>query len=376
MQLSSRVRLLLVSTNADLSGAPLQVLDLASSLPQSKFDIELVFGETGPVAQQADLLGFPTHVIRGIRSKISPILDVVATVQFYRLVRHVRPDVLHSHSTKAGMIVRVVGALLKIPVVYTVHGWGFGPGRRLLQSIVVRSVERLLVSRTARYMAVSEHDRQQGIDLLGITPDKIVTVRNRGRFAESPSELRTRAAKVIMVARYSAQKDYVTFAQSLSQAEFDSASLVGDGTKEPGFVSEMMRLSGTSSQKIRFVGKSESVGQLLEESSIFVLSSQYEGLPLSILEAMSKGLPIIASDVGGVSELVIHGENGFLFPAGNVKVLSEYISLLSSDVSLRRKMGDASLRVYKEKFQGNQMVEATMSVYDRVLEEFEARRSL
>lgn len=366
---SPPVRLLLVSTNADYSGAPLHVLDLGLALASRGNEVAFVFGSDGPVEKELDSLGFRTTIIKRMRSIFSPIQDISAYLQLVVSVKEHKPDLLHAHSSKAGMLARLVGYALKIPVVFTVHGWGFGPGRGLIQNFLVMAVERVLIPKTNRYIAVSDYDRQQGLTLLGLSPEKIVTVHNRGRFAVSPSELRPLAANVIMVARNSNQKDYSTFANALANAEFDRALFVGEGTNEAAFMSDVTKASHTASAKVQFVGKTDAVSQLLEESSIFVLSTRYEGLPLSIIEAMSKGLPIIATDVGGVSELVQHGNNGFLFEVGDVSALTKFISLLSTDAVLRRKMGNASQRIYEEKFAGNTMLDSTLAAYDAVLRE-------
>lgn len=100
------------------------------------------------------------------------------------------------------------------------------------------------------------------------------------------------------------------------------------------------------------------IPKLLEASSIFVLSSRYEALPLSIIEAMTKGLPIVASDVGGVRELVLYGVNGYLFPSGDFEMLSKYLNILAQDVDLRRSMGIESIRRYQTEFSTERMMGA------------------
>lgn len=361
-----KIKILILSTNADLAGAPLNAKEIALSLKRDGHDVVVVFGSNGLTQEALYAAGIKTYIAQGMRSSINPIADFWVYRSLVRIVQTEQPDLIHCHSAKAGMLGRLVAARLKIPCVYTVHGWGFGVGRKPIAGLILKILEYVLSGLTSHFIAVSESDRQVGIDRLGISKEKITTIRNGVSYAISSPDLRPIKAKVIMVARNCFQKDYITLARALSKSDIYSAIFVGEKTDAPEFKAEIEELSRNSCY-IDFCGVRLDIPKLLEASSIFVLSSRYEALPLSIIEAMSKGLPIVASDVGGVRELVLHGVNGYLFPSGDFEMLSKYLNILAQDVDLRRSMGIESIRRYQTEFSAERMMGQVLRVYQKVL---------
>ena len=124
-------------------------------------------------------------------------------------------------------------------------------------------------------------------------------------------------------------------------------------------------LAGDSFQKIQFLGERSDIECLLEESTIFVLSSRFEGLPISIIEAMNKGLPIVATAVGGIPEIVEDQKNGLLFQPGDSKKLSEFLNMLSTSPEIRQNYGEASITLFNENFSDDVFIERTMKVYNK-----------
>ena len=362
-----QIKIVYLCTNSNLAGAPLHLKHLLTMLDPGMQKVSLAFGEEGPVKSYFDDLGIRTYVIPTLRSSINPFQDYQSIKAFKKIIAVEQPDLIHCHSSKAGLVGRIAGSQKNIPVVYTVHGWGFGPGRRQYISSMVKLTERALKAKTDAYIAVSDFDRQLGIRQLGLAEDRIQTIHNGVSFEISNSTHRPEEAHVVMIARNAYQKGYSTLANALAKSEFSSARFVGAGTDEPNFVAEMSRLVGPQADKIEFLGQREDVSALLEASSIFVLSSRFEGLPLSIIEAMSKGLPIVASNVGGIPELVEHGVNGFLVPPGDASEMALCMNQLSADRALRLRMGAESLRRYQAQFRAEKMAQATLAVYEKVL---------
>jgi len=107
--------------------------------------------------------------------------------------------------------------------------------------------------------------------------------------------------------------------------------------------------------------------QRLAASQVFILASRWEGLPISIIEAMRAGLPVVATDIGGVSELVVDGQTGYLVPRGDSETLARRLSLLCKDASLRKRMGQAGRRRYESSFTFDRMYRETLEVYEEVL---------
>jgi len=176
------------------------------------------------------------------------------------------------------------------------------------------------------------------------------------------------AAHIVMVARFSPQKDQALLLKALvGQVKPFRLSLVGEGPDQTAVqaLAKELGLSG----RVNFLGACGDVSRILAGANVFVLTSNWEGLPISILEAMRAGLPVIATDVGGVREAVVDGETGFLVDRGNLVMLRSRLQQLLGDPELRKKMGEAGRKRYLEYFTVEQMLEATLRVYTEVLKE-------
>jgi glycosyltransferase involved in cell wall biosynthesis len=362
MATAETLRVMVVVTNADLAGAPIHVRDLVLGLQNRGVTLNVVFGKHGPVESDLRAAGIETHVIHTMRSNISPVADWRSFRTLLNLGRIFQPDLVHVHSSKAALIGRLVACLLRVPSVYTVHGWGFGRGRRITIGAFVFVSEWLLAWLTQRFITVSHADLQLGLKFLPIRQSRIQTIYNATPFTPSPAHLRPEGVHIIMVARDAFPKDYVTLFKALSQVVFDSVTLVGEGTQAPLFIDRAIQC-GVDPAKVRFMGVSSRVERLLENASIFVLSSQFEGLPISMIEAMSKGLPIVATNVGGIPELVQDGVNGCLFEPGDGNTLAECLNKLSVDAGLRLRMGQASVVKFDQQFSMDSMLKKTLTVY-------------
>nr|WP_297861133.1 glycosyltransferase [Meiothermus sp.] len=170
-----------------------------------------------------------------------------------------------------------------------------------------------------------------------------------------------------MVARFAVPKDHGLLLQALADLQEQpwEVELIGDGPMQSLAEEQAARLG--IGDRVRFLGARKDVAECLAQAHIFVLASNYEGFPLSILEAMRAGLPVVASNVGGVAEAVIDGETGFLVPRGDVHALRSRLAQLIENPQLRTQMGMAGRARYKAHFTLEQMLEKTLAVYEKVL---------
>jgi glycosyltransferase involved in cell wall biosynthesis len=357
------LKILIVVTNADLAGAPIHVRDLALHLHQQGHAVHVVFGENGPVRDHLQAEGIATDCVPTLRSNIHPLQDIASWRALIAIARRVQPDVLHLHSSKAGLVGRLVAWRLGLPAVYTVHGWGFGPGRRWHVALFVRLTEWVCRPFTRRYIAVSNADKRIGERALALNADRIVTIHNGSAFAAKPNVADPQRLSLIMVARNDHPKDYPTFFKALARAEFDEATVVGHGTDSPRFIAQARELLGDKVEQVKFLGARSDVESLLEQANVMVLSSRFEGLPISLIEGMSKGLVLLGSRVGGVLELVEDGVNGWLFDVTDDLQLARHIGALRGAPLLRQRMGEAALSRFKADFELDAMVSKTLDQY-------------
>ena len=258
------------------------------------------------------------------------------------------------------MVARIVGLLHGTPVLYTVHGWGFGPGRRMTQSVIVWMVELLLAPFAARYIMVSRADEKAARRKLLIRKSRITVIHNGVPDAGLRADVEANSG-IVMVDR---SKDHEMALHAFSKVQTTMRlQLIGSGTDEPTFVTKAMVWAQSAKDRIDFVGESTTVRKHLAANAVFLLASKYEGLPLSIIEAMGAGLPVVATNVGGVNELIDQDCHGYLIPTGDIDKLSAALQRLVDQGSLRRRLGEAARERYEACFRLDTMCEQGLAVY-------------
>ena len=361
------MKVLLAVTNGDLSGAPIHVRDVAIALKNSGHSVSVVVGERGPLSNELKSEGITVVIFRKMRSQITLFHDAENIIKAYKIIGKFNPDVVHCHSSKAGMIFRLAAWLNKTPCIYTIHGWPTTNPSRSKLSTILTFIEVMLRGLTFRYIAVSDFDRIEGITRFRIPDNKIVTIHN-GVFDGVNSEridktLRNRnLPEIIMVARDDGQKDYDTLFKAINDLAV-SVKCVGRGTDSEGFKARAKKLAPKLYSSISFLGIRADVSELLSNADMFVLISHYEGLPISIIEAMRIGLPVIASDVGGVRELVENNNTGFLVQREDHIELKEAIRNYCLDHEKLLTHGRNGRRKFLEEFQFPKMFRSIEKIY-------------
>jgi glycosyltransferase involved in cell wall biosynthesis len=356
-------RILIVVTLAEAGGAQTCVATLVPALV-GRYDVTVAAYGPGPLPHAVRAAGASYVPLRHVRRPIRPWRDLLGLLELVRLVREVRPHVVHVNSSKAGLLGRLAAWIAGVPIrVYTVHGWAFsassGPS-----AIVYRRAERLAARLTTRTVCVSEGERAAGLAARTCGERTTVVIRNgidaAGRPVAHPG---TNPVRLVTVGRLQAPKDPLTFIRALGRMteRHWTATLVGDGVDRPSVESEVRRLG--LGEAVALPGTRDDVIEILAASQVFVLSSRSEALPVSILEAMAAGLPIVASRVGGVAELVVEGETGLLVPPGRPDVLAGAIERLIDDPGLRERMGAAARVRVEAEFAVDSFVAAHDALY-------------
>lgn len=367
--------LLYIVTKAELGGAQEHVLTLIKAF-YLDYEVHLAVSSWGPLADEATDLGVTVHFLPNLVRNISVFRDLKAIQECLTLFKRIRPHLVHAHSSKAGMVARVAGWLGHVPTIFTSHGWGFTPGTPLARRLIAWLTEKLLRPLASQIICVSEFDRQLAIDLHIGSSKSFVTIRNGIPDLSLPvADPTCHPPQIIMVARFNEQKDQATLLKAISQLNNASihVTFVGSG---PALASckDLATALGVAEQ-ISFLGDRRDVAVLLSRAQIFVLSTHYEGLPISILEAMRAGLPVIATSVSGIPEVVEDGQTGLLVPHNNSQALAQALQTLIESPQLRQRLGDAGRRRFLQEFSVERMITATRTVYDKTRKRTLARDS-
>src|SRR6266508_5750579 len=347
-----------------MGGPALHVAYLTAGLRERGYDTTLVAGSLArgedSMAFVAEARGVDVVRIDELGREISPLRDLVATLRLARLIRRERPDILHTHTAKAGTVGRVAALLAgrhRPPiVVHTFHGHVlrgyFGPVR----SLVFRLLERWLAGHTTALIAVSPQVRDDLVALRVAPPERFVVIRlgiELGERVAGAGDGRVESRRYLgippdrfavgWIGRMTAVKrtdDVLVAFKRLRDEGVDAVlCLVGDGPDRLQLERRAHEL-GVMRDTL-FLGYQNDVAEYFAAFDAFMLPSANEGTPVTTIEALAAGTPVVATRVGGVPDVVRDGEDGFLVDPGDVDELAERLAALAHDPALRKRMGAA-----------------------------------
>ena len=352
-----RTRVLHVITRLEPGGAQRNTLYTVEHLDRSEFEAALAWGPGDPLDEAAAAIpGLRREPVPELVRPLAPALDARALRRLVDVMRRFSPHVVHTHSSKAGVLGRAAARITRTPVVvHSIHGFGFTP----LQSGPVRALyvvaERVMSRWTDHFIAVSESNLREGAALGVVPPERASVIRSgieleRFRRAAGGGEVRRRlglppaAPLVVQIGNFKPQKaplDFVRAAAAVAR-EVPEAwfVMVGDGALRPA-AEELASDLGVAGRMV-FCGWWEDVPGLLAASRVSVLTSRHEGLPRAAVESLAAGVPVVATAVDGTPEVVRDGCNGFLVAAGDVAGIARRVRGLLVDGELHRRLAAAA----------------------------------
>jgi glycosyltransferase involved in cell wall biosynthesis len=351
------VRVLHVITRLEPGGAQRNTLYTCGHLDRRRFQVALAWGPGDALDRQAgELAEVSLYPITDMVRPVAPGSDFNALCQLRAVIRDFAPEVVHSHSSKAGVLGRVAARLEGVPaVVHSIHGFGFTPRQPLPVRAAFYLLERCVAPCTDHFVAVSEANAGLGVEL-GLFPSDRVSVIRSGidleRFRRATAGLTPGGAPadsasgplVVQIGNFKPQKaplDFIWVAAAVADEVPDVRfAMTGDGELRAAAQSLAERLGILS--RLRFCGWLDDVTGLLAEASVSVLTSYHEGLPRAVVESLASGVPVVATSVDGVPEVVRHGVNGLLAEAGDVSALAGSVVRILSRPELHARLAAAA----------------------------------
>ncbi|MHB8095867.1 MAG: glycosyltransferase family 4 protein [Candidatus Aminicenantales bacterium] len=371
----SRTRVLEMIDRPFLGGGQVTLLTLAGGLARERFEIFAASEPGGPLAEELGKLGVP-HVPISLRK--SSGLRAVAAIA--AVLKENRIDVLHTHGGIAGLYGRWAATKAGTPaVVHTIHGIHYLHYRNPLARRAFIVLERRLSRITDAVIFVSEADLEQGRRLKLAPPEKTHLIRNgvdpaipavASDLGKKREELGALGKPlVVAVSRLHRQKGvaYLLKAVPFISRELPAAkvAIAGGGPLQEAMAAEIRRLGIGDAALL--LGERADAREILAAADVFVLPSLWEGLPYVLVEAAALGMPIVATDIEGVREVIRSGATGILVPAKNPAALAAAVILLLGDRDLAHKLGENARREIPGRFSVGRMIAETGSLYEEVL---------
>ncbi|TAM43815.1 glycosyltransferase family 1 protein [bacterium] len=379
MGLERKINILYVITKLELGGAQKQLLSLIRGLNKEKFSLHLVTGEHGLLVSEAEKIpDLRLTRCRFLDRSIRPIKDLRAFLFIYFFIKNNNIDIVHTHSSKAGILGRwaAKAAGAKI-IVHTVHGWSFHDYQHKIPHHLYLFLERVCAVFTSKIVVVSQSDKNKGLRQGVGSRDKYELVRyavNTLEFRNSgvPSAVKEKlglpgrgpiVGTVACLKQQKAPQDFIKLAAAIKK-EFPDTKfiLVGDGVLRKKVCSLIKKLK--LEREIILTGWRNDIPLVLSSLDVFVLTSRWEGLPIAALEAMAAEVPLVATDTGGIREIITNGKTGYLVKAGDIQAMRKGVCELLKNPGQRNEFARLSREtIGSEEFSLNNMLKATEEIY-------------
>ena len=350
--------------------------DLVGGMDRARFSCAVALSfERGCVDRAETIATFErmgaTVYPLAMKRRVAPVADLRALAQMVMLLRRVKPDMIHAHSSKAGLLGRVAAKLCNVPVVYTPHAFAFLMKQGVLRRSLYQRVERAAVKLTSAVICLSREEVDAAA-ALGYCPEQIHMIPNGIKF-EGARPLRVQEGgklKLGFFGRSGRQKGDDTFVRLV-------AALQERGVAVEGY---MYGVATNSPRLLRFIHQSHAAAMVhlcgscasaevvekMRDLDVIVMPSRWEGLPYVLLEAWLAGVPVAAYGTGGIKDVVVHGESGLLAAPEDLRGLTTCVMQLR-DAALRRRLAEGGRHALRE-FGLPQMVEQIEAVYASVIQ--------
>lgn len=313
--------------------------------------------------------------------------DRKAYKRLKQIITEFQPDIVHTHASKAGALGRKAAYSLKVPViVHTFHGHVFHSYFGKLKTAIFKAIERNLAKKSTGIIAISELQKTELSKEHHICPEQKIKVINLGfdlhKFHENLDEKRAVTRKefivqedevaIAIVGRLAPIKNHSLFLEAMRIVASKTqkkcvAFIVGDGTERDTITAKIQDLGFPTHFRVEMTSWIKDIGTFNAGMDIICLSSNNEGTPVSLIEAQAANIPVVTTDVGGVKDILLEGETGFVVPKNNTEIYAEKVLLLIEDEKKRKKMSQNGWTFVQEKFHYTTLVKNVETYYRELL---------
>ena len=380
---SKRKKILYVITKSNFGGAQRYVFELATSLPKDQYEVAVACGGNGILAEKLKVAGIPIFEIKSLERDINLRKEFLSLFELARIIRTFRPDVVHLNSSKAGGIGALVSRLLGVPnIIFTAHGWAFWEDRSILWRSIVWAFSWVTALLSHHIIVVSNYElartplpfvKKRLTCIHTAVPVIAFKERNRARvllFPETDGAWHGDTVWVVSTGEHNHNKNLLSLIQAVEAFNAKNVqkvflTLMSDGDERKALEAYVREHKLTDS--IAFTGYVDDARSYLKAFDIFALPSRKEGFPYGLLEAGAAGLACIASNVGGIPEIIIDQETGILINPHEkesiVRALEHLTNNAPRDIPLQYTLGEALQKKVLSEYTLERMCAKTQELY-------------
>lgn len=377
------MKILYIITKSNWGGAQRHVFDLATSMKAEGHDVAVALGGNGTLRTNLESAGIYTHNISQLDRDMSATNDTGSFREILSVIRHRKPDVLHLHSPKAAGLGALAGRILRVPhIIHTVHGWAFNESRPLHQriTIIFFSWLTVLLSHTTILLSQREYNQtlyfpfaKHHLKLIppGIRPPVFMSIDGAKQFISKLIGLDlieyNKKTTIVTIAELHPNKGLKYLLEALETVMASNPHsicvIIGDGQDKAAL--NMLIRQHKLDGRVFLTGYLDRASEYLKAFNVFVLSSIKEGLPYVILEAGVASIPVVATTVGGIPEVIEDMRSGVLVQPRNVRELAHAISFMIEHPEERRKYGVALREKVVSECNIEKMIDKTKEIYKK-----------
>ena len=388
MKTKKKYKIVHIVTRLDFGGAQFNTLYTASHLDPFRFEVSLLAGPGGTMEKIPEDIS--VNVIPELRRSINPYYDIKALSALASRLKEIKPDLVHTHSSKAGILGRIAARMAGVPfIVHTFHGFGFHPYQNAAVRNLYVMLEKYCASFSSALVFVSKSNQEYAVSLGIGSSDKYNLIRSGIKLSRYPvradrrklleslgadksfTESESAAKKIVVVSSIGNSKpqknpaDFIHAASELIKKRPDLLFVFAGGGEELGKFRNMVRELGIERQFI-LPGWRQDSAEILSVSDIYAMTSLWEGLPLSLVEAFASGLPAVCYRADGVTDILKDGVNGFSAEKKDIADFTEKLGKVIDDPVLRKKLAAGAAETDLSEFDIDFMVRSQEELYMRL----------
>lgn len=375
-------KILYVLTKGNWGGAQRYVFDLACNLSKDQFDARIIVGEGEDLPQRLEAKDIPVTVISSLGRDLNFWADLKSFFSLILLLRRERPDIVHLNSSKIGGLGALAARIVRVPkIIFTAHGWPFKEERSFFQKFLIKLASWLTIVLAHRAIVISESEHQAVIKW-PLTKNKLVKIYNgiasqnfvyrdtaRETLIEQNPNLEPHRHQIWIgsIGELHRNKGFDLAIKLMAKLKekLPGARLIiiGKGEEQTNLEKQIKALN--LGDRVFLVGEIKDAAQILKAFDIFLLPSRKEGLPYVILEAGQAGLPVVASKVGGIPEILKTERAGILINPHKIEEVVDRLVYLGSNNLEREILGHSLEQIIRRDFPLPDMAQKTILLYNK-----------